>query len=430
MLTSLAACIVVPLLFVLWNARGGIRHAPWPAVAAILWFGAPLAHAAVGNIRQPHEWDFGCFWLYGHVAAAHLNLYDPTVFARFPSPFGAPSAEFRAAVLDVGFPYPPPTALLFVPLALIGGVHTELAVWYAVQLVALVGAAWLLARAFLPEEGWRGALLVLAVTLALPAALANVNDAQTNFLALLAVAFALGARNEPAGAIWQIVGMWIKPYIAVLFVLDVVRGRVSRLAIAAGAAALSLGIAFIVLGRSVIREYIGANPAGREPSFAFVEPVNASLLAVVLRHRHAPLAAHVAALHEPLYLAAAALLAAVTLALCVRARRAGAVPFALVLLLGLLVYPASLVSYGVVAVVPLLVIWEHRDAFPGGASSVAAISALAIAGQAHLGDATFAANLLLWLACAYLLAVEGKAPPTRAATATLVAEPPLVGAVR
>jgi hypothetical protein len=153
MLTSFAACLVVPLLLIAWSGRSRLRHAAWPALIVIAGYGYLLAHIAASNVRAPREWDFSCFWLYGHVAAAHQNIYDPAVFARFASPF-APSDEFRAAVLAVGFPYPPPTIALFWPLTLIHGVWAELAVWYLASFAALVGAAWILARTFMPADGW------------------------------------------------------------------------------------------------------------------------------------------------------------------------------------------------------------------------------------------------------------------------------------
>ena len=59
---------------------------------------------------------------------------------------------------------------------------------------ALAAAAWVLARTLMPDDGWRGALLVLALVAALPASLMNVNNAQTNFILLLLVALALRDR--------------------------------------------------------------------------------------------------------------------------------------------------------------------------------------------------------------------------------------------
>jgi hypothetical protein len=298
-----------------------------------------------------------------------------------------------------------------VPFAFIHGVSTGLAVWYCVQFAALAGAAWLLARAFMPADGWRSACLVLALIVALPASLMNVADAQTNFLLLLLVALALHGRRSAAGAVWQTLAIWVKPYTAVLLLLDILRGRARRLIVAGITALASLLAAAVVLGPATFAAYLHADPAAREPSFAFAEVVNQSLLAIVLR-LHAVLPPHVSIFHEPLYLAGTALLTALTLALCTRTRtrRGGELEFALLLLLGLLVYPGSLSSYGVVLIVPLLVVWRHRAGLPGGARAAALLVGLAVILQSAVLQRGFEANALIWIACAYLLLRERSEP--------------------
>jgi hypothetical protein len=420
MLTSLAACIVIPLLLACWNAGGYLRRSPWPSVAVILWYGVGLARAAVGNIRLPREWDYACFWLYGHIAAAHQNIYDPAVYAGFATPF-ALDDEFRRAVLDVGFPYPPPTAALFVPLGFIHSVPVGLTIWYAVQFAALAGAAWVLGRALLRDDGPQAALLVLAVVVALPAAIMNVGDAQTNFLVLLLVALALAGRGTAAGAIWEGLALWVKPYAVALLLFDALQLKWRRLIVAAATIAVSLAVSVAVVGPAAFASYLRANPAGREPAFAYVEVINQSLLAIVLR-LHGSLPAHVAALHEPLYVAGALVLALFTGVLCARSAAASEVAFAATLLLGLLVYPGALSSYGVVLVIPLLVVWQHRAVFAGGIAGAAGVIATAVLLQSGRFQLGFEANLLMWLACAYLLVAENvratAASPSRAGTAT------------
>jgi len=421
MVTSLAACVLVPLLLVLWSGSGRLQRSPWPAAAVILWYGSHLALSAAANVRAPHEWDYACFWLYGHIAAAHLNVYDPAVFAHFAAPF-TPSDEFRAAVLDVGFPYPPPSIALFLPLGFIDSVPVGLAVWYGVQFAALAGAAWVLARTFMPADGWRSALLMLAIIAALPASINTVGDAQTNFLVLLLVALALHARGTASGAVWQTLAIWIKPYTAVLFLLDVVRGHWRRLLVAGLTALLSLIAAALILGPAALANYLRANPSTREPTFAFVEVVNQSLLAIVLR-LHGVLPSHVSALHEPLYLAGALIFGAITVALCARTAVSSDVAFTSMLMLGLIVYPGTLTSYGVMLTVPLLVLWKYRSAFPGRTASVAALLAAAVFLQSFSLQRGFAANVLVWIACVYLLLVqrgevrEARPLPARAAGA-------------
>ncbi len=400
-----AGLLAAPLLLALWSFRGPLQRSGWPALAAIVYFGGVCARGALANIRAPQAWDFGCFWLYGHIAAAHQNIYDPSVFAHFPLPF-TPSDDFVQAVINVGFPYPPPTIALFLPLGYISSVSASLAVWYVVQFAALAIAAWLLARTFMPTEGWPGTALVLALTLALPATQTTVGYAQTNFLLLLLIALTLRTRSTAGGAVWQMLAVWVKPFAAALLLVDLVRGNWRRLAIAAVTAAASLIAAALVLGPQTLLTYFRSNPAGREPASTFSESVNQSLLAVVLRAHHVT-PAHVSALHEPMYVAVAALLLAVTVVLCMRAPRDSDLALALALLLGLLIYPATLNSYGVVLVVPLLVLWRHRDALPGKTGAGAAVALIALVtilqGYARFD---FGANLALWICTAGVLAAQ------------------------
>jgi hypothetical protein len=403
MLTTLAAGIVVPLLLILWSGGGSLRRSPGPAVAVLLWYGFSMLHAAAGNVHAPREWDYACFWLYGHIAEAHQNIYDPAVFAHFASPF-TPSDAFRKAVLNVGFPYPPPSIGLFLPLGFINSVPAGLTLWYGVEFAALGGAAWVLARTFMPADGWRSALLVLALIAALPASLMTVNNAQTNFLLLLLVALALRDRGSSAGAIWEMLAVWVKPYTAALLLLDAVRLHWRRLLVAVVTAAVSFAAAALVLGPATLASYVSSNPAAREPAYAFTELFNQSLLAIVLR-MHPTLPPHISGLHEPLYLAGALLLAGLTVALSARTSARSEAAFAAALLLGLLVYPGALSSYGAVLVVPFLVLWRDREAFPGGTATVATLIAVATVLQSDRLQMGFEANLLVWFGCAYLLLV-------------------------
>ncbi len=400
--STAVASLSAALLLALWSLRGPLRRSPLPAMAAIAFFGFKALRDALANVRAPHEWDYACFWLYGHVAAAHQNLYEPAVLAKFPSPFIAvPGSEYVRAVLHVGFPYPPPTIALFLPLGYLDSVPVGLTIWYAVQFLALAAAAWLLAREFTPKTVFAGAALVFALVLALPATQSNVFYAQTNYLVLLAVALAFVTRMTPAGAVWQMLAVWIKPYTAALFVADVVRGRGRRLTAAAVTAVASMIAATVVLGPQTMLTYFRSNPSGREPGFTFIEIGNQSLLAVLLRARHI-VPADSSVVHNTSYLGICGALVALTVLLCARAPRGSDLAFALCLLLGMLTYPATLIAYGVVLALPLLVLWKHRDVLPGKtATAVALVAAVGISqGRLEFG---FGANAALFAWTAFVL---------------------------
>jgi hypothetical protein len=424
MLMSLAVCAVVPLLLLSWNV-GPWRRSPWPAALVLAWYGFGLLHLAAGNVRVPHQWDYGCFWLYGHIAAARANVYDPAVYAGMHLPF-VPDEEFVSAVLRVGFPYPPPTIALFYPLGFIDSVPVGLALWYALNFAALGGAAWYLARTLLPDDGPRAALLVLAVIAALPASIMNVGDAQTNFLLLLVLALALRGEASAGGAVWAALALWIKPYAGALLLLDVLKRRGRRLAVIAATLAASLVTGALLVGPVAAGSYLRANPSGREPAWAFVEVVNQSLLAMVLRLQ-GTLPEHVVPLHEPLFVGAALLLSAITLYVCARSSAPTEASFAALLTLGMLVYPGTLNSYGVAIIIPLLVLWRGRERFPGRTAAVAALTLGAVAFQSPSVQHGFGANALMWLGCICLLRAHRTAG---AGAESAVQSAPAVGGAR
>ena len=395
--------LAAPLLVAAWTMRGPLRHSVWPAVAALLYFGRFAASTVLSNVRVPKQWDFGCFWLYGQLAAAHKNIYDPAAFAHVPLPF-VPEWQFIGAVLGVGFPYPPPTIALFLPLGYVHNLSAGLALWYAVEFIALGAAAWLLARYFMPEQRRRGAVLIVALVMALPATQVNLGNAQTNFLLLLFITLVFVQRKRTRSAVWLTLAVWIKPYVGVLFLLDLIRARWRHLLAAAATVVVSFGVAALILGPATMLTYFRSNPGGREPAFAFVEGVNQSLLAVVLRSQ-ASAPVHVSALHEPTFVGLALLLLAITIFLCFRATRDSDAAFGLSLLLGMLVYPGTLTSYGIMLILPLLILWRSRDRVPGKSRTVVAAVACVSVSQGTFAS-VFDGNLALWLICAAAMAVQ------------------------
>jgi hypothetical protein len=405
------AFLVFPALLLLWS-RGGLAGSPWPAAVVAAAFGAAQVRDALANIRAPREWDYGCFWLYAHVARAHGNLYDPQTFARVRLPFAIDS-DFVAAVVNVGFPYPPPSIALFLPLGGIDGVSAGLAAWYVARAVAFVVAVVALQRAFFPRDGARGGILVAALALLLPSLASDTAQAQTNvfLLALLALAF-LG-RERTWGACLGALAIWVKPYAVALVLCDLAAGRVRRTIAAALTIAASLAASVALVGSATFASYWRSNPAAREPASAFTESVNQSLFAVVARATHAPLGAHVA----PLQLSAFVILALTPIAFatlaCARYRRETDLCFALALELGLLLYPGTLASYGTAAILPLLVLWSRRATLPLRSAGTALLGGAVVALQGPL-HAGFAANALLFGACLLALPAAATNGPGRA----------------
>jgi hypothetical protein len=395
LISVLFAAPLAPLLLILWSRRGWSHHSPWPALAVAASYGTLHLATIHENVIAPRVWDFGCFWLYGHVAAAGLNIYDPSKYAVFAAPFH-PDRGFVQEVVNVGFPYPPPTIFLFWPLGQFADIHgVAQSLWYAVQFLALAAAALVLQRAMFREDGPAAAIVILALTLLLPAFAVDTHFAQTSSVCLFFVALAFAGRYSPWGTIWSVLAAWVKPYAFALLVADLARRRGGRLAVAFATVLLSLIAALVALGPNTMLTYFVAGPVGREP--AYVYGGTASILGLLVRASND---GHLAvAAVRPLYASLAVIIASITAYLCARAPKGDPFSFCLALLLGLLLYPATQEAYGVVHLIPLLLIWKSRERLPLGTVGSSIIIAVTILLQRHI-EYGFPPNAFLWICCA------------------------------
>lgn len=375
---------------------------------------ARLLWILAGHVRRIADWDFMAFWVWGRVAAAGQNVYDPQSYTRFMPLFGA-NPDFVRETLEVGLIYPPPSILLFLPLGWFSSPQAALVCWYAMQLTALGISIALLADRFLADaRQWRYPL-VAALVLALPATYETIALGQTNFLALLAAVQVLRNRSHPiTQGVWLGLAIAVKPLLAVLGLLALLQFR-WRTLVASIATLILLTVAVIpVVGFGTLMTFVRANPVARAAPWVFSETTNQSLSAIVFRLRGAWSMGTVAG--DPLYITLAVLLLAVTVVLVLRASAAEAdVAFSLILSLGLILYPASLWHYAVLLIIPSLVVWHRRASLPAtGAAAAALIVVLYALAIASHQRATGVAYLFSWLLSAGLLVWPTKGAPVGA----------------
>jgi hypothetical protein len=399
---TLLALPVVTFLFL------GLHHAAsWPARRRALFLGflvvstAAFAARVVGivgrNLADLPEWDYLGFWLHARTAVLGQSFYDPANAQILALPHDA-SPDFMEEILVVGFWYPPPSMFLFLPLGWFEP-RQALPWWYAFQASALVLVVFLLWRIFFARGGrveLMGCALLVAVSYG---TYTTFRFSQTTFVALLAVLLFWRRRNAAGGGAWLPVAISVKPFLAVLALEPVLARRWRVLAgalLSAGAISLGAALAF---GPGSFAEYLGGEHLGAKPAWIYDQPTNQSLLGLVLRSCGARCAGAECVSH-PLFVSAALLVGATTLALGWRLQRARREAWALslYLLMALLVYPVSQVFYSVVLIPPMLVAWEQRGRVAGGASSasitLALVSALTTLAN---GRATVFAVLLLWI---------------------------------
>jgi Glycosyltransferase family 87 len=359
---------------------------------------------AVASARSIGQWDFVCFWLYGHAAAAGANVYDPRTYhaLALPAPVGA---DFRREVLDVGFPYPPASILLFLPLGYIGSFPLASALWLAAMLAALAAGAAALIRSYWKTLDLDAAVAVVALGIALPAVSENIVYHQTNFLALALLVAAYRWRGGIGGGVAAALAVAVKPYLAVIMLWFALRRRWNALA-ASVVTLLGLTLASIpALGPDGLRAFFVSNPTTRIPPSVFVEAETASLYSVLLRIAHGGGGSLAGPFHDPVYVAIALAAAATTLWLAATApERDDDLSLALVVALGLGLYPSTSTMY-VVALVPAFVALA-RVAGPHRGIWLALFALGFFEANRVGGAATFVAFVGLWLIVGFLLLRE------------------------
>jgi hypothetical protein len=362
------------------------------AVIGTAWVALPMYREARWNLAAPRDWDFLCFWLWGRMAALGVDFYDPAQTLAIGKSLVV-SDEFSRLILHSGFWYPPPTILLFAPLGLLP-IRVAMVAWYAVQAAFGAGATWLLFKTFLKDSGILGLVIAAALVVMLPPARSTAWFTQTNFMLLLLFVAALRADERPMAGAYVALGATVKPYFLFLLGYFLLKKAYKPIALACSVLVFSVVLCVALFGTEPLSTFVASNPASRVPGYVMSEPINQSLIGTIVRRTTGTL--HGSILGQPVYLAVATLLALVTVGVARRARWHHGL--SLFLLLGLLLYPATLAHYSLVIIAPLLALFRDRRALPfgGAASALLAVVAYAIMSWDRFESHNFWANLLVW----------------------------------
>lgn len=361
--------LVLPLLVPTLLLGGERRRAVDPRMraaceglvaAVILVFGAAAAQIMLLNIGHPPEWDFPVFWLNARVALQGLNFYEPDHVLRVADATSAFSDSFMS---QLPFKYPPPTMLLLLPFGAFP-MKTGLAVWYVVQIIALALDVMLLRRLFSNAAGWFGLSLTAALVLVHRPVLVTFTVAQTNFIVLLMVLLYWRDHATARSGVWLALGALVKPLVVLVLLHPLARRRWRTLAAATVTLAAASALSVLVFGPRTFTAYFTRDPTLGAPSLLYTEPVNQSLLAVVLR-LSGWTATGTAPIFHPIFIASGLVLAAITFGLVSRTDGSSDASsddwgIALTIALSLLLYPGTLLHYGVLLIAPMLLIWERR----------------------------------------------------------------------
>ena len=340
---SIAACVC---FYMLKDKKFNIKNIFWVAYLLILAVTSYLFFSKlIGSITNPAVWDFPAFYLYGKVAASGYNFYMPENFHQVYNSLHFPASyynELANEVLDVGFPYPPPTILYFAPLGFLS-YDTALVSWTIFNLFFVVGCIYLIYDQFLRTEKLNGILLIVALFFLFSPVRTTIIFNQTNFILLFYLLLIKKYSDKKISGIFLALAIFTKPYMIIIGLFFLLKRNWGAIVYSILSAAAICGLTLLFFGKSPFLSYIYSSPALRIPKWVFLEKINQSLHGVLLR---AQLITHD---NPAVYLSIATgilLLAGVYL-LMIMKRRLYDYILPILLLVGLLLYPGTLSYYAV-----------------------------------------------------------------------------------
>ena len=357
---SMLAMVICACFYQLKRQDVQLRGITWVVYLCALGFSLETFFSRViTTVRDFSVWDFVPFYLYGKVGAAALNFYLPANFHSVFDTLSLPAMSdksFPREILDVGFLYPPPTILLFSPLGFLP-YHTALILWTVVNIAFALGCVYLLYALFLRKYGANGLILAAALFLLLSPVRQTVSFSQTNFILLfLLLQLRKHGTEAKAGALLA-AGVFVKPFMIVFGLALVLRRQWKALAYFCGCELVLVGATLALFGKAPFVSYVFDNPAKRLPSWAFIENVNQSLQAVLLR-------AHVAVLAEPsiyVLLSVVLLIACMGFVWWLVSQKLYDCMWAVLALTGLILYPGTLSHYGVLLAFILFQFFDEQN---------------------------------------------------------------------
>jgi hypothetical protein len=355
---SIIACV---FYYYLRNEAQSYRTIIWLAYS-LLFVGVIVVFikGEIYRINQPKVWDITALYLYGKTALLGYNFYLPEnfhqVFNSLNIPFQTSDlTEFKEAVLDVGFPYPPPTMLYFLPLGFLS-YKAALVVWSLFILIFLCCNIFFAFEQFFKADKLNGFMLVTILFLIYPSVNSTLYFSQTNFIVLFYLLLMKRFSDHKYAGIFLTLAFFTKPFMLIFGLYFLISKNWKAIAYFLVSATILSGISIILFGGDTFMSYFINNTTQRLPGWVFSEDINQSLHAVLLR-------LNLIKLDEPqIYLIISASLIGITFiySIYLIRRKLNDYVWVLLLLIGILVYPGTLSHYGVVLIFIMVQFFNNK----------------------------------------------------------------------
>jgi hypothetical protein len=308
------------------------------------------------RLKNPQVWDFTAFYLYGKAGVTGHNYYSPQNFLVVFNSLTVPElnyADFIEQTVNVGFLYPPSTILLFSPLGFLS-YKTALICWTIFNLLFAIGSIYLIYSLFFKKYKLYGLMFVATMFFLLSPVRMTVCFSQTNFILLFLLLLMKKYSDKKYAGIFLALAFFTKPYMIIFGLIFLLRKQWKTLIYFTIVSLVLGGITFFLFGKEPFITYIVNNPSGRLPDRVFSENINQSLHAVLIR-------AHLITANTPhvyTLVSATILLLMGMYSIYLLKRKRYDYIWAILLLVGLLVYPGTLSYYGVLL---LFIVFQFFD---------------------------------------------------------------------
>lgn len=363
MVSFIIGLVAIICFYLLVSSKKTPKTVIWIVYSAIFavtisFFIYKIVYTAI----HPEFWDFTSFYLFGKVAVGGNNFYLPENFhvvfdsLKLPAILNIPNATragFISGSVNVGFPYPPPTILYFVPLGYLS-YQTALIIWTSFISIFSFACIYLAYSMFFKEYKLKGLMLVAILFFTLPQARGTVFYTQTNFILFFLLLLMKKYSDNKIAGIFLALAFVTKPYMLIFVLYFIIRKRWNSILYFFLTSVALMGLTLAFFGKAPFLSYIFNNPANRIPKSSFLESINQSLNSVLLR-------ANLIAFNHPatyMFISIAIIILTGSFLLYISKKKLYDNMWDILLLIGLIIYPGTLSHYGVLL---LFIIYQFFD---------------------------------------------------------------------
>ncbi len=374
------------------------------SLISLIWAASYL----YSNFQKPHEWDFLSWYVYGSVAANDLNFYEPTsnqaVINTLSIPY-SPTKDFIANIVNVGFMYTPPSMFIYLPLGYFSysGAHI---LWVCFNVLCILFCLYLLWKIFLPSNSIVPICMVLFFFFLHKGTRWTLGVEQNTIILLLLILLIFKDLESKKVGLWIALGIIVKPIMMIFLGYLLIKKNWKGISIVFSALIILFGIAGLFFGWDVLGSFFSRNPNVDIPITNYVEIVNCSLLATILRFTNYDLNSH-PPLFNPLFLIIGGIIFFVSLFI-IYLNKNDNEKWVLVYLisLALLIYPATQQFYTILLMPLVFLLYNKSSQMPGkiiGASVIISLIYALPQLDSYRIDVYFIVHFIIWiLLSAYL----------------------------